>query len=111
MYVVKIDAQSNTIVLGGKDNLLSDGLLATDVNWLIDVPAEPFEAKVKIRYNHRAAPAVVYPQGKGESVRVEFTKPISAITPGQAAVFYIARGDELRVAGGGWISSDIKYQK
>ena len=111
MYVVKIDAQNNTIVLGENDDLLSDALLATDVNWLIDVPAEPFEAQVKIRYNYRDVSAVVYPQGDGRSARVEFAEPVLAITPGQAAVFYIAQGQDWRVAGGGWISSDIKYQK
>jgi tRNA-uridine 2-sulfurtransferase len=52
---------------------------------------------VKVRARHTAAAATVV--ADGTSARIEFAAPVSAITPGQAAVFY----DRERVLGGGWI--------
>ena len=51
----------------------------------------------KIRYNGRAASAVLYP-GESSAVLL-FDEPQRAVTPGQAAVFY----DSDRVLGGGYI--------
>ena len=105
-YVVGLDVQENRVVLGSRADLLGERLWASGVNWLIDfVPAEPFEAMVQIRYNHRGVPATVKPLNVGDdhnatSVVVDFYQPVSAITPGQAAVFY----DEYQaVVGGAWI--------
>ena len=98
-YVVRIDALANTITLGGREELLGTRLLATGVNWLDGEWAgkDSFAASVQIRYNHRGVPATVQPLA--DSVQVDFEEPVSAITPGQAAVIY--RDD--RVIGGGWI--------
>ena len=100
-YVVKIDAETNTVTLGPREEVMHRKLSATGVNWLIDEPASAFQAKVKIRYNDKGAPATVSPQGN--SSVVEFDKPIPAITPGQLAAFYVQEGDNSRVVGGGWI--------
>ncbi|MFZ2146200.1 MAG: tRNA 2-thiouridine(34) synthase MnmA [Sedimentisphaerales bacterium] len=86
-YVVKIDAESNTVTLGPKEEAMHSKLWATGVNWLTEEPVSSFRAKVKIRYNDRGAPARVSPQGN--SVVVEFDEPNSAITPGQLAAFYV----------------------
>jgi len=102
-YVVKIDAKTNTVTLGPKEEVMQSQLRATGVNWLIREPDLAFRAKVKIRYNDRGAPATVTPESGG--VTVEFEEPISAITPGQLAVFYIQEGKYSRVIGGGWIES------
>jgi tRNA-specific 2-thiouridylase len=100
-YVVKIDAQTNTVTLGPKEEVMHRKLLASEVSWLIDEPASAFAAKVKIRYNDRGSQATVIPQG--DKVIVEFDKPTAAITPGQLAVFYVQEREGDRVAGGGWI--------
>ena len=100
-YVVKIDAKSNTVTLGPKEEVMHSKLWATGANWLIDEPALSFQAKVKIRYNDRGAPARVSLQGS--SVAVEFDEPNSAITPGQLAAFYVQEGKNSRLIGGGWI--------
>jgi tRNA-specific 2-thiouridylase len=100
-YVVKIDAETNTVTLGPKEELTHRKLSAIEVNWLMDKPASAFRAKVKIRYNDRGTPAIVSLQG--DSVLVELDKPTLAITPGQLAAFYIQEGDNSRVVGGGWI--------
>ena len=103
-YVVRLDAETNTVVLGARKELLQRRLWADEVNWLVEpTPSEPFEAVVRIRYNHRGAPARVTPLTQHNKptrqVIVDFAEPISAITPGQAAVFY----DGDCVIGGGWI--------
>jgi len=100
-YVTKIDAESNTVTLGPKEEVMQNKLRATNTNWLIDEPTLPFRAKVKIRYNSKGALATVIPQEN--HVIAEFDEPVSAITPGQLAAFYIQEGKNNRLIGGGWI--------
>ena len=102
-YVVKIDAETNTITLGPKEEVMHRHLQATGVNWLIREPDLAFRAKIKIRYNDAGASGIVSPEK--DSVAVEFDEPISAVTPGQLAVFYIQEGLYNRVVGGGWIDN------
>jgi len=100
-YVVKIDAESNTVTLGPKEELMHRQLWATDVNWLIPEPTSPFQAKVKIRYNDKGASATITPNENG--VLVDFDEPNRAITPGQVTAFYVQEGNDTRLVGGGWI--------
>ena len=110
-YVVKIDAESNTVTLGPKEEVMHKKLAATEVNWLMDEPVSAFRAKVKIRYNDKGASAWVSPLVRAEpavarqddGVVVEFDEPNLAITPGQLAAFYVQEGRNSRVVGGGWI--------
>jgi tRNA-specific 2-thiouridylase len=97
-YVLDIVPQTGEVWVGDKEDLLATRLRASRVNWLIDEPAAPRACEAKIRYRAAAAPAVVVALGGGE-VRVEFKEPQSAITPGQAVVFY----DGDRLLGGAWI--------
>ena len=97
-YVLRIVPSDNQVVLGGREELLAPALLASRVHWLTDPPAGPLPCQAKIRYRHAPAPATVTAL-PGDGARVDFTEPQSAITPGQAVVFY----DGPRVLGGGWI--------
>ena len=86
-YVVAIDADSATVVVGGHDQIYSDTLWVESVKFVSGrEPAGPAEVSVKYRYKSAEAPAVLYPEGDG--ARVEFAEPQRALTPGQAAVFY-----------------------
>jgi len=100
-YVTKIDAESNTVTLGPKEEVMQNQLRAKNMNWLIDEPGSPFRAKVKIRYNSKGAFATVIPQDN--HVIVEFDEPVSAITPGQLAAFYVREEKNNRLIGGAWI--------
>ena len=101
MYVVALDRPSNRLVVGTKQELLEDHCRVSRLNWVsIDPPTEPVRATVKIRARHEGAPARITPLADGGEAVVEFEEPQSAVTPGQAAVFY--DGDTL--LGGGWIS-------
>jgi tRNA-specific 2-thiouridylase len=101
LYVVAIDAESRTVVVGGREALERTSLTASDVNWIAGTPPDgPVRATAQIRFRHREAAAEVVPL-EGGRARVTFDEPQSAIAPGQAVVFY----DADRVIGGGWIDS------
>lgn len=97
-YVLHIVPETQQVVIGDRDELLASELRASRVNWLIEPPAAPLTCRAKIRYRHAAADAIVTAQPDGGAL-VAFAEPQSAITPGQAVVFYIGE----RVVGGGWI--------
>jgi tRNA-specific 2-thiouridylase len=101
-YVLKIVPGDNEVVLGDRAELLSPALLARDVNWLAEPPTVPLACTARIRYRHTPAAATVTPTA-GYRVRVDFTDPQSAITPGQAVVFY----DGSRLLGGAWIDAAL----
>lgn len=102
LYVTRLNVLDNTIGVGGRGALLARRFRVSRVNLLVDPPAPPgppgFAAHVKMRYQHPAAPAVVE-LGRDGTAQISFDEPQSAITPGQAAVFY----DGDVVLGGGWI--------
>ena len=99
LYVLKIDAPENTIVVGQKNNLFSDTLIAGSVNYLsIDPLQQELKVKAKIRHNHKADDACITPMDNG-TLKVVFDVPQLSITPGQAVVFY----DDDIVLGGGII--------
>ena len=102
LYVVRVEPESNRVVVGQDEELLSSEFTAAGVNWVaFDEPDAPFAADVRVRYRHTEAPATITPL-EGGRARIRFDEPQRAITPGQATVFY--RGEE--VLGGGWIVKD-----
>lgn len=113
IYVLSKDITTNTLVIGGKEELGLRDLIARDVNWISgEAPKEIFRAEVKTRYTAREAWAEVTPvennqPGKNTcSLRVRFDLPQRDITPGQAAVFY----DEDLILGGGMIDKSAYSQ-
>jgi len=98
LYVLSIDAETNTIVVGKNEDLYRSCLEASDVNLIgLEKLTEPKAVQAKIRYKHTEANATISPMDSGR-IRVEFEKPQRAITPGQAVVFY-----EGETVGGGGI--------
>ncbi|MDR9757936.1 MAG: tRNA 2-thiouridine(34) synthase MnmA [Syntrophomonadaceae bacterium] len=96
-YVIKLDPVRNAVIVGKRDELLSGGLVAGDVNFIaLESLDGAYPAQVKIRYNSKPVPAVISPAEDGK-VRVEFSEPQRAVTPGQAVVFY---EDDLVLGGG-----------
>lgn len=102
-YVTDLQPEVNRVVLGHRPDLLSLGLRASGMNWLIDPPAGDLEATAVIRYRHPGVLARITSLGPGE-VEIVFTTPQAAVAPGQTVVLY--RGDQ--VLGGGWIEERIK---
>ena len=110
LYVVSVDAQTNTVTVGSDDDLLAPGCFADDLNW-VSVASPPVNTpvpcRVKIRYNMPAAPARVT-RLTDDTVRVDFDAPLRAVAPGQAAVFYGAGDWADRVLGGGTITGRVE---
>ena len=104
LYVVRIDACTNTVVVGPHSALFHTRLTASDLNWIsvADGPAEPMAVRARIRQQHRESEATVclLPERRS-SAEVVFAEPQLSITPGQTVVCY----DEDRVVGSGIIES------
>jgi tRNA-specific 2-thiouridylase len=98
LYIIRIEPESNRIVLGPEKALYSQKLTAQKLNWISGkVPREPITAQAKIRYKSKEAEATLL--FRNGSVEVHLAQPQKAVTPGQAIVFYNI--DE--VLGGGTI--------
>ena len=95
-YVTRIDAAANTVTVGPREALSVGEFAVEDVVWTSGgLPDGPVEAEVRTHYHARRVPVRIHPLPDG--ARVEALAPLSAVAPGQAAVFY--DGDEV-VAGG-----------
>jgi tRNA-specific 2-thiouridylase len=99
LYVTHIDAATARVTVGPKGALGRISLTAAAVNWTSGAaPNEWRHMAAQIRHRHAASPARVRAVDD-ERAEVVFDEPQTAVTPGQAVVFY--EGDE--VIGGGWI--------
>jgi len=99
LYVLKLNAANNRLVVGTKDQLLSNRLIATRLSWVSGkAPEEPITITAKVRYK---APEVAAELHLNDRAEVHFIKPQPAIAPGQSVVFY--QGDV--VLGGGIIDA------
>ena len=102
LYVTDIDALSGRITVGPAEGLMRTRLYASNVNWINPPPSDrPIRVQARIRYNGHNTPATVRLVPNG--AEIEFSKPVRAITPGQAVVFY----DDNIVLGGGLIETSL----
>ena len=100
-YVLKINPEKNTVMLGDADQLITQYMIV-DHDLLVD-EAEVMSCNnlsVRIRYRSKPIPCRVKRLDDGR-LFVKFLEEASAITPGQSAVFY----DNRRVLGGAYIAS------
>ncbi|MDE2489942.1 MAG: tRNA 2-thiouridine(34) synthase MnmA [Elusimicrobia bacterium] len=98
LYVVRLEPETNAVVVGSEDEVYASSLVAGPVTWTREAPAGPRRASVRVRHRHPPAAAELTPLADGR-VSVRFDAPVRALAPGQAAVFY--DGDEI--LGGGAI--------
>lgn len=99
LYVTQINPRDNLVFLGSKEELQSRGLVADQVNLLVD--ELPVRCEAKIRYAHQ--PAACEVKWEGERLNVKFDIPQEAITPGQFLVLY---GGEIVFGGGRIINTE-----
>jgi tRNA-specific 2-thiouridylase len=96
LYVTAVDAPRRRVVVGPRAALPRTDVMVGEVNWLIDPPAIPFRAQVKLR--GREAPRDATLAFDAGFLRVTLDAP-NVVAPGQACVVY----DGDRVLGGGFI--------
>ena len=99
LYVLKLNTNTNEVIVGSEKELYSKELYASELNFLVDINLnEPINVMAKVRYRAKEANAILYPPENG-ICKVKFEEPQRAITPGQSVVFY----DRDVVLGGGKI--------
>src|SRR5690349_12579571 len=98
MYVVAIRPATRTVVIGPREALLGRGVVASEVNWLVDPLSAGDRVQVQVRHRSTPAPAELVRVSDGE-IELALDEPVAAITPGQSLVLY----DGDRVLGGGVI--------
>lgn len=100
MYVLKINPNKNTVMLGDAEQLKTEYMLVEDVNAVdMDELLSCRNLSVRIRYRSRPIPCRIA-RVDDSHLLVKFLGEASAITPGQSAVFY----ENNRVLGGGFIA-------
>jgi len=103
LYVLRLDAGTNSIIVGTKADAAVLSFVVNDCNWIMaDRPAPSFEAMVKIRSSQSEMDATVVVED-GNEVRVTLHNAGEAVSPGQSAVFY----DGDIVIGGGIIDRTL----
>ena len=99
MYVLQIRPAERALVVGPRAELERTSLTASRVNWISGCPpADGTRVTAQIRHRNQPAPGRVRILADHRA-HLDFDAPASAVTPGQAVVFYV--GDT--VLGGGWI--------
>jgi tRNA-specific 2-thiouridylase len=98
LYVVRIEPQTNRVVLGSREELLVNKMLVTHITGLSAHSAYS-HVQVKIRYRSALAACSIR-FTVPDAAQIEFEHPVAGVCPGQAAVFY----QEDTVIGGGVIS-------
>ncbi len=111
LYVLQIEPETNEVVVGMEDELQKQGLYLHTVNWTMgEIPKEPVELLVKLRYRNAGVRCIVTPL-EGERAKLDFLDNWTTVSPGQAAVFYGLEPDsegDLQVFGGGTIARNEK---
>src|SRR5690606_8701351 len=98
VFVKEIIPESNTVILGDKEDLEENHLQVRDFNLIkYDSLPEDFVGLTKIRYKDAGTPATI--NSTGNKLDVIFHAPVTGVAPGQSAVIY--EGEDL--VGGGFI--------
>lgn len=104
VYVKSIDPASRTVVLGKREEVMSDSCIMNAPVWISgNEPSDGFQCHVKLRYRHPGIAATLQKDNNG-IWSAHFATPQFAVAPGQAAVAYV--GDE--VIGSAWIGAKSK---
>jgi len=94
-YVTRIDAATNTIVIGREEELLSTRLVADEVNLIRPERFAGGAAGVLAMIRYRGEPAAARADVDGELLRLLFERPQRAVAPGQLVAFFALDGIEV----------------
>jgi tRNA-specific 2-thiouridylase len=99
--------RNELVAVQGHDHplLVSRALATGPCNWLVQPAAPEFDSRIKVRYRQSDQGCHARVDARG-ALRVRFTEPQRAVTPGQFAVLY----DGDRCLGGGVIENTMSHQ-
>ena len=114
LYVVRLDAARNEVVVGPRDCLRTQGLLLRNTNWLGDEPfaqaaAGGLRIWARIRSSQPPQPATLIAEADGTAT-VVLEDGEDGVAVGQACVFYASDDNDARLLGGGIIARTIARQ-
>lgn len=99
VFVTEIRPDTNEVVIGEAEDVFGDTLSCNQINYMgMEELTEPRRVLAKIRYAHAGEMCLIKKTDK-DVIKCTFEKPVRAITPGQAVVFY----EDGYVLGGGSI--------
>lgn len=101
-YVVSMSTEDNTLVVGGREDVLCTGVRAFTPRWIASPPRPGDAVEAQIRHRHHGVPATVVRADSTEVV-LRFSAPVSAVAPGQQLVLY----DGTRVLGAATIEDGL----
>ena len=101
LYVVNINADNNTIIVGAKEFLEIKEIKLRDLNFLGNKQDFTNPINIKVRSTGRLLKAKIKILDK--SAMIEILDSETGISPGQACVFYSKDDFGDKVLGGGWI--------
>jgi tRNA-specific 2-thiouridylase len=101
LYVVNINADNNTIIVGAKEFLEIKEIKLRDLNFLGNKQDFTNPINIKVRSTGRPLKAKIKILDK--SAMIEILDSETGISPGQACVFYSKDDFGDKVLGGGWI--------
>lgn len=99
LYVLKIDAEKNQVIVGSKEELKQQKLTINNVNWLGEEKPQSLELMVKLRSRQEVVPATVVFLANNQA-EISLHEDFYGIAAGQGCCFY----QGTRVLGGGIIS-------
>ncbi len=94
-YVTRIDAATNTVVVGREDELDADALIADAVNLIRPERFASPRAPVLAMVRYRTTPAPAYATMNGTVLELEFERPAKAVSPGQLVALFDRDGEEV----------------
>ena len=105
LYVVNINAENNTVIVGRKENLEIKEIQLRELNILADKKEFSEIINIKVRSTGRLLKAKI--NLLNEHANVEILDKETGISPGQACVFYSKDSYGDKVLGGGWINKTL----
>ena len=107
LYVVRINAKENKVIVGNKDDISIKKIYLRDVNVLGNIENNN-NLHIKIRSTGRLIKAKI--NMNNSDTEVDLNENETGISPGQACVFYSTNKFGDRLLGGGWITRTVnKY--
>ncbi len=102
LYVKKIDKHKNRVIVASKDNISSSTIYVQNVNLITN--NLPNNLYVRVRSTGKLLNAKIKINEENEAT-ISLASPETAVSPGQACVFYCKDEIGTRLLGGGWIHS------